>query len=51
MDLKKLLFKKATNTLLPMVAERPKIGAKTKAAAILSTIATAATVAEHFLNG
>jgi len=51
MGLKKLLIKKATNNLVPMLPEPQRIGTKTKAAAILGTIATAATLAEHFLGG
>jgi hypothetical protein len=51
MDLKKMLIKEAAGKLLPMEDDKPRVGKKTKAAALLGTIAAVATAASHFLGG
>ena len=51
MDLKKLLIKEAASKLLPMDEPKPKLGKKAKAAALLGTIATIATVGSQLLGG
>jgi len=59
MDLKKLaakavkkaVVKEATNKILPMDGEKPKMGWKTKLAGILGTIAAVAAAASEFLGG
>jgi hypothetical protein len=51
MDLKKLLIKEATRKILPMEDDKPKLGGKAKAAALLGTVAAVATAASHFLGG
>lgn len=55
MNLKKLItgivVKEATGKLLPMDTPAPKLGKKAKAAALLGTIAVAASAASQFLGG
>lgn len=59
MDLKKLaakavkkaVVKEATNKILPMDGDKPKMGWKAKLAGILATIAAVATAASQFLGG
>ena len=51
MDLKKLIIKEAASKLLPMESNKPKLSKKAKAAAILGTIATIATIGSQFLGG
>lgn len=59
MDLKKTigrigkdaLLKQATNKILPMEGDKPRIGPKAKAAGILAAIAAVAGALSQFLGG
>ena len=46
-----IVAKEATGKILPMDGAKPKLGKKAKAAALLGTIATVATIASQFLGG
>lgn len=48
---KEALLKQATNKILPMEGDMPKLGKKTKAVAALGAIAAVATAAAQFLGG
>ena len=47
---KEKLIGEATNKILPMQGEKPKIGWKAKAAGILAAIAAAATMLAEYLK-
>lgn len=47
---KEKLIGEATNKILPMQGEKPKIGWKAKAAGILATIAAVATMLSEYLK-
>lgn len=59
MDLKKTigrlskdaLLKQATNKILPMEGDKPKLGPKAKAAGIFAVIAAIAGALSQYLNG
>lgn len=59
MDLKKLaekavkkaVIKEATNKILPMDGDKPKLGWKAKLAGVLATIAAVAAAGSQFLGG
>lgn len=48
---KEALLKQATNKILPMEGDAPRLGKKAKAVAALGTIAAVATAAAQFLGG
>lgn len=47
---KEKLIGEATNKILPMEGEKPKIGWKAKAAGVLATIAAVATMLSEYLK-
>jgi hypothetical protein len=47
---KEKLIGEATNKILPMEGDKPKIGLKAKIAGILATIAAVATMAAEYLK-
>lgn len=47
---KEKLIGEATNKILPMQGEKPKIGWKAKAAGVLATIAAVATMLSEYLK-
>lgn len=50
-QLKKAAVKEATNKILPMDGEKPKMGWKVKLAGILATVAAVAGAAAQYLGG
>lgn len=47
---KEKLIGEATNKILPMEGEKPKVGWKAKAAGVLATIAAVATMLSEYLK-
>jgi hypothetical protein len=50
-EAEKALLKKAAGKILPMDGEKPKLGTKTKLAALLGVIATLAAAGAQYLGG
>jgi len=50
-EAEKALLKKAAGKILPMEGEKPKLGTKTKLAALLGVIATLAAAGAQYLGG